>query len=501
MSWDEYVQIRYGEHILNFYASNYSDLSALVYKNLYLYGGLFDTVVQGMVRLFPNQDPLLIRRLLSGLVGWLGMVGVWRLGHLVGGARTGFLSLLLIATTPSYFGHMFINPKDFPFAVGYIWTLLMLVRIGRTYPDVPWKEWMGFGIVLGMTLAVRIGGVLLLAYALTGLIVATLLSTQCRKRESLLRNGAFLTLALLFTFIIMVIPWPSALVDPVTTIQKAFSATTHFPYQSWPNLFQGTYHLSHALPWTYYPVYFGVKIPELFLLSTVLAIPFGLVSLIRSGFRQDTLALSGWFFLGIALVVPLLYPILFNSIHYDAIRHFLFILPPMAVLAGWTLHSLLNTVQNVSRGAAVVVLTICVITPLSVIADMVRIHPYQYAYYNHLTGGISGAENRFELDYWGTSFKEAASIIRTHSKQLAHSEKPQRYTVYSCGPISTLMPFLGTDYQRTRDRQNADYIVLLNRSSCHRLKQGKPIGPVEREGVPMAWVFYQDPADRQETVQ
>jgi hypothetical protein len=40
-----------------------------------------------------------------------------------------------------------------------------------------------------------------------------------------------------------------------------------------------------------------------------------------------------------------------------------------------------------------------------------RLYPYEYIYYNSLTGGVSGAYRKFELDYWATSFRESVTYI------------------------------------------------------------------------------------------
>jgi hypothetical protein len=42
---------------------------------------------------------------------------------------------------------------------------------------------------------------------------------------------------------------------------------------------------------------------------------------------------------------------------------------------------------------------------------MIREHPYQHLYFNGLAGGIRGAEGRFELDYWGLSYREGLERI------------------------------------------------------------------------------------------
>lgn len=45
------------------------------------------------------------------------------------------------------------------------------------------------------------------------------------------------------------------------------------------------------------------------------------------------------------------------------------------------------------------------------IVGIVRLHPYEYIYYNELVGGVRGAFRSFEMDYWCTSYREAMDWI------------------------------------------------------------------------------------------
>src|SRR5688572_15906249 len=60
ISNDEEVQHRYGELIIAYYASGFADQAMLNYKNLYLYGGLFDVVSILLGRILP-VDVFVIR--------------------------------------------------------------------------------------------------------------------------------------------------------------------------------------------------------------------------------------------------------------------------------------------------------------------------------------------------------------------------------------------------------------------------------------------------------
>ena len=46
---------------------------------------------------------------------------------------------------------------------------------------------------------------------------------------------------------------------------------------------------------------------------------------------------------------------------------------------------------------------------------MRALHPYEYTYFNRLVaGGMEQANQRFEMEYWGTSFLEAADWLNEY---------------------------------------------------------------------------------------
>ena len=74
------------------------------------------------------------RHLLNGLVGLFGLFVTWRLACSVASGRAGLLALALLATTPAYYGHMFINPKDIPFAAALTALLLLYCMALEEWP-------------------------------------------------------------------------------------------------------------------------------------------------------------------------------------------------------------------------------------------------------------------------------------------------------------------------------------------------------------------------------
>ena len=109
------------------------DTRALSFVNLYLYGGGFDMAAALLAKILPF-DLFETRRLVGAAVGLIGLAATWRIGRRIGGPLAGLIALVLLAACPLYYGHMFINPKDAPFAAAMAIFLLGLVRAIEQYP-------------------------------------------------------------------------------------------------------------------------------------------------------------------------------------------------------------------------------------------------------------------------------------------------------------------------------------------------------------------------------
>ena len=123
--------------------------------NLTLYGGLYDTLVFPCNLLFRGHE-FEARHFLNALVGLLGIVGCWKVARFVAGPAVAFWAALLLSIMPRYYGAMFNNPKDIPFAVGYIWSITLFSDAWNTFHPCPQTSPLSWASRL-TTLATRIG--------------------------------------------------------------------------------------------------------------------------------------------------------------------------------------------------------------------------------------------------------------------------------------------------------------------------------------------------------
>src|SRR5947207_14652679 len=167
LGWDDYTHAEYAELLLRMYGSGFKDTGALSFANLYMYGGGFDMAAALLHKIIP-LELFETRRLLGAVVGVIGLAVTWRLGRRVGGPLAGLAALLLLAVCPTFYGHMFMNPKDAPFAVAMAILMLGLVRLADEYPSPSPRTVLIVGLGAGLSIGCRILGGLALVYALAG---------------------------------------------------------------------------------------------------------------------------------------------------------------------------------------------------------------------------------------------------------------------------------------------------------------------------------------------
>ncbi len=497
LSNDEPVQHAYGELLLNWYASGFADESAFHYINLYLYGGLFDLIAAGLQPYVPL--PLYEwRHLLSAGFGFVGLIGVWRLGRLLGGEKTGIIAVLMLAVTGMYGGAMFTHTKDVPFAAAMVWSLYCIAALGARLPELPgWRLVVGLGVAVGCALGLRVGGVFAVFYLAVTVLAGAALLRQARLPLRLLPR---LAVAGLIALAIMAVTWPWSVLPP-TNFFKAMGAFNNFAFDL-KTLFNGRELPIDQLPPTYMSEYLLIKLPEITLMGLVAALAMAgvvLARLVRDLRQQGTAGLLAHHPRRLLALLPVLLavlvPVVFTlSDHpplYNGIRHFLFVLPPVTVLgalgltAAWRLLLGASPLPALAFASAAVAL-------FAVNADtFARLHPYQYVAYNQLVGGTAGAWGRFEGDYWGASLEEA-SLTLLHGLQqeaaVAPGKAPIHYKVAVCAEDAQVSTHLGPEFEMVEDWDDADFVLSARNVGCDNVP-GLTYATISRMGVPLATVF------------
>ena len=275
MSWDEPTRHRYGERVVRLWSTHFQDTSALLDHRTNLYGGAFEAPAVVLSNLVP-LSVVDTRHLLIALVGLLGILGAARIGRLLAGARGALCCALLLALIPSYYGHMFINSKDIPFAVGYIWSLYFLLLVLKEYPEIRTATALKLGVAIGLTLGIRVGGLLFYGYlALVAGVCLALDSGLRRDLPGTFRSRATvmgrLFLSIPVSYALMLLSWPWIWRRPLTGPFFALARFANYP-QKGPVLFRGQLLPADEVPWDYLPVYLLGQLPEVLLIALLLGV-------------------------------------------------------------------------------------------------------------------------------------------------------------------------------------------------------------------------------------
>jgi hypothetical protein len=494
ITWDEELQSQYGQAVADYYLSGTHDQRYKEIFNLYLYGGMFD----GLAAFIDRFTPIRIydtRHLLNAMFGLLGLWGTWRLGRLLGGRAAGLMALILCATVPMYYGHMFNNPKDIPFAAGILWTMYYMIR---TYDKPVVGTLAKAGIALGLTLGVRVGGAMIFAFWLAPMGIACLLplirhhdaqNIRIVARDIWRKAWRIVLPVGVIGYAMMLLCWPWAQESPILNPLRALHEFSNFP-QVVEVLLDGTNYLSTQLPWYYVPLYFGIQLPEL-----VLGLMGLTVLVLPKIWRHFTLAQKqGYALLLLMSGFPVLYAMLRHPALYDTVRHFLFVVPMMCVVGGITARTIFvwcvsHFYHRWSRRA--VAAGLCTLFAAFVggqIFVMQQLHPYEYIYANAFAGGVRGAYGRYESDYWGSSFKEAAQKIQAFVASEGGVPPGKIYKIAICGPWDAAMIYLPPDYEPVVANEPAEFFLSTTRWMCQNMRPGREIIRVKRLGVPLAIV-------------
>ncbi len=259
---------------------------------------------------------------------------------------------------------------------------------------------------------------------------------------------------MLLAYAVMALVWPWSVVDPLNPF-RAVEYFSHFFEKPWQELFDGRVISVPDMPRSYVPTLFALKLPEIF---SVLGFG-GAAGALVAAFRRDVAANRRAVLLLVALaaLLPLAVTIALRPAMYNGIRHFVFVLPPLAVLGGLAGVSL-----DRCRCAHGPDLRPSRPPPSSSLASasrsstMVRLHPYEYTDFNWLSGGVARARDRYMLDYWGLSFKQASQALLARLAE-RHETKPadRRWKIAVCGPHRSPQVELGPDFETTLGSRRA----------------------------------------------
>jgi hypothetical protein len=320
------------------------------------------------------------------------------------------LGATFLVVSPRIFSHSFYNSVDIPFLSLYIismYTLLMLLD----------KPTLARAMVHALSSALLIGtraiGIAVVLYTLIFLSLELRRSRGQDKKikQNLSCLSVYIPVVIIFTVLFWPLFWP----NPITQAVKIFA---HLEDAIWHRyvLYLGNYIRATGLPWHYAPVWIAISTPIIYTTYFIVGLIGSVILLLkRNSFdwqlRRNQALFILWLFLPLALAI------VFRFSLYDAWRHLFFIYPAFLIFSLTGITGLLGFLKKKLSptsyaGSAFCLVLIIFLQIIWTATWMMKNHPYQSVYFNRLAGdNMQEIKQRFELDYWGLSYRKALEYI------------------------------------------------------------------------------------------
>lgn len=329
------------------------------------------------------------------------------------------------------------------------------------------------GGALGLATSIRLVG------PLAGLLVSVAAIIKTRK-------GALFPLFLYWIVAALVayIFWPYLWGAPASRLWESYQVMSNFEWE-FPVLFRGVLYAGNDLPRYFIPYIFSIQITLPALIAAGLGVGLAMrEALWDRNLKAERIIAAAW------ILIPMLVAVFFLPAFYDNGRQFLFALPPLFLFGSLAVAAIWRRVHSPLVQSLVALLFL-----IPGVLGLIRLHPYQYIFYNSLVGGVSGAYRRYELDYMATALEEGLRVVN----EIAAPDA----VVFVNGPWDYMWPAARLDLQiydppeNVYDPEIPDYLILTTRANSDQpfLRMAEVEEVIQIVDMPLSVVMYTEAAD------
>ena len=382
------------------------------------YGTAFEFILLFAERTFkPNatiQEVYFLRHLVNFYFFIIGLFFFFLLARIKFNSEAmSLLAICFLVLSPRIFADAFYNSKDIPFLSAFIVSIYTLILYLK-------KRTLAASIAHALSCAflidIRVVGILVPAITSIFLVLDTIWDESLRKewfkalRSWLIYGFCLIAFTILF--------WPYLWQHPIAKFIETYKLMSHY---NWGGtvLYLGEYIKADRLPWHYIPVWILITTPILytvFFVFGILKLAFSLILKPSSFYKNHKLDLIClcW------LLIPLALVMIKKSVLYDGWRQLFFVYPAFLMILLEGVFSLFKWISNQLQSwrksfAFFFIISTISINSLYLMVKMMNLHPFQNLYFNLFAGkDLAEIKQKFELDYWGLSFRKALEFIVKH---------------------------------------------------------------------------------------
>ena len=460
VTWDEDIQRKHGiismKYVYDTFGKGFLDFSDVcvyddnkecVYDlNLYpeeplldyefrFYGTLFQSValvIEAFTGCEHYWERTLLRHWMVFFLFFLASIAFYSiLNRIFGNRYVAVLGTLCFILSPRLFANSFFNVKD---SVNLSLYTLAIASCIRFFDRPTVNSAVLYALLTALAVNVRITAMILPILTFFWMLVYYISSPEKKVFIKLWKRATLVYFLLIPLFVYLF--WPLLWQDPIQSFLDAYATMKKYPWGGSVLLFNQNLVASN-LPWYYIPSWMLITIPLLYWFFFLQ----GSISKLIEFFRKSLKGKLDWFLnredrIFIILlsfcVAPILAVIVMKSTLYNGWRQMHFVYTPFLLVSFMSAYWFWK--EKILPKGSVYVSAFCVLIVFSLAytaGSMIKNHPHQNVYFNAL--GKYNNFTRFELDYWGASYKrgfeKVADLVK--DKDRVYTFKPENYPGYA----------------------------------------------------------------------
>ena len=335
----------------------------------------------------------------------------------------GDISAILITSfillIPSFNGHSLFNFADIPLAIHfYLAAIYFLYYLG----NFETKSLYIIGLVFGLAMLTRVNAIAFLSFlSLFELIHFYFFKIKFGFgkiiKKILIKNMKIYSIAIL----VLYVGTPSAWKSPFFWLKEVYIYQFNHP-NNVPSVLNGKEIFAYEAPRTYLIEWFLYKIPVLIILLFLSSI---IMYFVFSKFKDNNLFRLSLFFV---FIVNLAF-VIYQPVAYDAIRHYLFLIPFIVIVSVQPLLYLIGKSKKIGYFSVLFMIFYLINTQIGLSA-------YKYVYMNEFVNETeiaidcevyvaqSGCGD-WATDYWGYGGKELLYLTKKYDSKILYFCPPQ----------------------------------------------------------------------------
>lgn len=402
ISWDEPTQRGIGIVTYNYITNNDQYLKTYDDRDLGTGFELPLVFIEKKLNITTSHDLYLMRHIVTHLFFLLGVFcGYVLVLKLFRNQLIACLGLIMLAFHPRIYAHSFFNTKDIPFLAAF---LIVFLIAHTAFGKNKWWWYGLLGLACGYATSIRVMGILLLPCFLSFFVFDLIAGIKDKQKPTPLFAHPLVFVA--GYCLMLYVSWPILWSAPVHYFVEQFQTQAHIFWKG-EVLFMGKNVNGAQLPLNYLPVWFGITMPEVWLVAGLSG--FGMLSwhFLKSPSRWLKNNADRNFLLYLACFIgPVVGVVAINAVNYDDWRHLYFIYPSFVLLALYGINKLLATrfIKVVWAGLGLQMILVGVF--------MAKAHPHHQVYFNNLVSHKNEyLRQNYDMDYWGCACKLGLQYI------------------------------------------------------------------------------------------